>query len=129
MSHLEEQFIEQVRAAGLPEPISQHAFHPQRKWRFDFAWPEPRIAVEIQGGSWVGGHSRGRAISREYEKHNAATNWGWRVLLFDTVMVEEGIAIDMLKGSLNVPYFAWFGMYASCGHLPKKENAKRKKGI
>jgi len=123
-SQLEELFLQQVQGRHLPEPIPQYAFQPSRKWRFDFAWPNYRLAAEIQGGTWNGGHSRGRAISREYEKFNAAQNWGWRVLLFDTVMVREGLAIDVLSGSLGVT----FTPLAFVFNLPKKRNAKEKKG-
>jgi len=36
---LENELLGQIQAAGLPEPIRQHRFHPERRWRFDFAWP------------------------------------------------------------------------------------------
>lgn len=27
-------------------------FHPSRRWRFDCALPEHRVAVEVEGGVW-----------------------------------------------------------------------------
>ena len=33
----------------IPEPTRELVFAPPRKWRFDFAWPEHLVAVEIDG--------------------------------------------------------------------------------
>ena len=66
---------------GLPAPVMEHRFHPTRKWRFDFAWPAERVALEVEGGVWVGGaHGRGSGIVRDIEKYNAAAALGWRVM-------------------------------------------------
>lgn len=43
--------LTQVRAAGLPAPVTEHRFHPVRRWRFDFAWPDEHLALEIAVGS------------------------------------------------------------------------------
>lgn len=68
-------------AQGLPRALAEHRFHPERKWRFDFAWGEPRVAVEVQGGIWTKGrHTRGAALLKEWEKLNTAAALGWRVL-------------------------------------------------
>lgn len=71
-------FMEQC---GLPAPRLEVRFHPNRKWRFDFAWLGSRVALEVQGGIFSGGrHVRGAALVKEYEKLNAAAVAGWRVL-------------------------------------------------
>jgi very-short-patch-repair endonuclease len=68
-------------ASGLPKPVAEYAFHPTRKWRFDFAWVESRVVLEVQGGIWSGGrHTRGAALKKEWEKLNTAAALGWRVL-------------------------------------------------
>lgn len=70
---------------GLPTPVSEHKFHPKRRWRFDYAWPDKLTAVEIDGGIWRkggGAHSRPSNILRDMEKINAAVLLGWRVLRF-----------------------------------------------
>lgn len=72
---------------GLPPPEREVQFHPTRKWRLDFAWLKQRVAVEIQGGTFLKGktgHSSGVGIQRDCEKGNAATLLGWRVLHFTT---------------------------------------------
>ena len=69
------------RAAGLPEPVPELCFAAPRRWRFDWAWPELKLALEVQGGLFVNGrHSRGAALLKEHEKLNAAAVAGWRIL-------------------------------------------------
>jgi very-short-patch-repair endonuclease len=72
-------------AYDLPEPCEQHIFHPARKWRFDFAWPDDKVAVEIEGGTFSRkktAHKTGSGIQRDIEKGNAAVVLGWRVLRY-----------------------------------------------
>ena len=35
-----------LRSEGY-EFKQEFKFHPDRKWRFDFAWPEQKIAIEV----------------------------------------------------------------------------------
>lgn len=72
-------------AAGLPRPHSEHQFHAVRRWQFDYAFPESKIAVEVEGGIWRNGggaHSHPLNIERDIEKYNAAAMLGWRVLRY-----------------------------------------------
>lgn len=65
----------------LPDCQTEYKFHPVRKWRFDYAFVFYSIAIEVQGGIWIGGaHSRGRFLVRDYEKLNEAQLLGWIVL-------------------------------------------------
>lgn len=58
----------------------EHIFHPTRKWRFDYAVPDHRIAIEVEGGVWTQGrHTRPGGFLGDIEKYNAATLLGWRV--------------------------------------------------
>lgn len=69
------------RTGGLPEPIREFRFAPPRRWRFDYAWPEMNLALEIEGGAWTGGrHTRGAGFVKDIDKYNAATIKGWRLL-------------------------------------------------
>lgn len=70
----------QCSAMKLPKPVTEHRFHSTRRWRFDLAWPDRKVAVEIDGGGWVNGrHSRGGGIEKDAEKFAEATLLGWRV--------------------------------------------------
>jgi hypothetical protein len=48
--------IEQLEAAGLPLPHEEYFFATVigRDWRFDFAWPAYRLALEIEGALFGG---------------------------------------------------------------------------
>lgn len=40
-------------ALGLPNPQQEVRFMRERKWRFDLAWPDDKVAIEIQGGGFM----------------------------------------------------------------------------
>lgn len=70
-----------LRSVGLPAPVREHRFHPVRRWRFDYAWIEHKVALEVEGGVWTGGrHTRGAGFLGDIEKYNAAVLAGWRVV-------------------------------------------------
>ncbi len=95
MSHLEEAFAFQVRACDLPEPTREYRFHPVRKWRFDFAWPAEKIAVEVEGGEWVQGrHQRAGGFAADAQKYAEAMLLGWQVYRFPGSMITNGQAIE-----------------------------------
>ena len=72
-SDLERTFANQIRLAGLPEPVAEYRFHATRRWRFDFAYPDLKLAVEIEGGIWRRGrHNRASGFVRDAEKYNEA---------------------------------------------------------
>lgn len=56
----------------------EYSFHPTRKWRFDFALPSVRIAIEVDGQR----HRTFAGIRSDCEKLNEAARLGWRVLRF-----------------------------------------------
>ena len=92
-SRLESKFALLWRALNGPPLQAEFRFHPSRKWRFDFAHPESRTAIEIEGGVWSGGrHTRGAGYVADCEKYNAATLAGWRVFrLPDKLLTAEQV--------------------------------------
>jgi very-short-patch-repair endonuclease len=91
-------------ASWLPNPLREHMFHETRIWRLDFAWPEFKIGVEVDGGIWSrerSGH-QGAGHIRDFRKGNDAIEAGWRVLHFiPEDIVDDGgrsntIAIDKI---------------------------------
>jgi hypothetical protein len=88
---------------GLPKPEAEYRFHPERKWRFDYAWPNHfLIAVEIEGAIWTGGrHTRGSGFAKDMEKYNAAGKLGWRVFRFTPTELRKGIAQSFMKEVFN----------------------------
>ena len=105
-SDLEQAFLTRWRqlARDAPEPVSEYRFHPVRRWRLDYAWPDERVAVELQGGVWTGGrHVRGGGYRSDCEKLNALQSAGWRVYYVTAGMLDEDpvAIIEMVKASLN----------------------------
>lgn len=97
-------FALHVRLEKLIHPTREYRFNADRKWRFDFAWPDIRIAVEVEGGTSFGlsRHSRGEGFEADCEKYNAAAAKGWRVFRFTTQMVKDGRAIAEIKRHIPV---------------------------
>lgn len=67
-----------------------------RDWRLDIVIDDYRIAIEVSGGSWSGGHRRFTAQADEYDKLNRAAMEGWRVLQFTNEQVDCGYAKEFL---------------------------------
>jgi len=81
-------FEELWLAAGGPELATEHRFHPERRWRFDYAHLASKTAIEINGGIWSGGrHIRGAGYLRDREKVNTAQMLGWKVFELGTGQV------------------------------------------
>jgi len=88
----------QCKAAGLPEPERELKFHPSRKWRFDLAFTDAKIAVEVDGGVFVQGrHTRGAGVEKDCEKFAEATALGWRVHRVTPRHVTSGQAVDWIE--------------------------------
>lgn len=59
-------------------------FSIERNYRLDYAIPEFKIAIEVNGGVWAkgnSGHSSGKGILRDYEKSNLAQSLGWKLII------------------------------------------------
>ncbi|PHX05489.1 hypothetical protein [Vibrio splendidus] len=66
---------------ALPSYTAEHIFHPTRKWRLDYAWPDLKIGLEVHGGHHSNGrHVRGVGFAQDREKMNEAQLLGWIVL-------------------------------------------------
>ena len=103
ISNLEQSLLWHIQAFRLPDPILEHAFHPKRRWRFDFAWPERKVAVEVEGGTWSDGrHTTGSGFEKDCEKYNQATLLGWKVFRFTSGMIESGEAIKLIQEILEI---------------------------
>jgi hypothetical protein len=76
-SPLEKAFALAWKHTDIPI-LPQHKFHPKRKWAFDFAFPEVFLAIEIQG--YGRGHASYLGMKSDYEKHNAAIEFGWTII-------------------------------------------------
>jgi hypothetical protein len=91
---------------GAENVVAEFKFHPTRRWRFDWAIPSVKIAVEYDGH---GGFVKKGAVSRhgsitgmtgDCEKYNQARIHGWIVLRFTALYFT---AKDCLKHKLTHP--------------------------
>lgn len=100
-SPAEAKFLQMWRLASLPEPEREYRFTRQRKWRFDFAWPDALVAVEIEGGQWVyGRHNRPAGYAADAEKYNNATALGWRIFRFTPAMITPA-NLEMVRETIE----------------------------
>lgn len=106
----------QLRALGLTEGLErQWLFHDTRKFRFDFAYPAVKLAVEVDGGTWTQGrHTRGAGILADCEKSACAAILGWRVIHCVTNQVDSGEAAFWIEQALAAP--AWT-VTGGCGYV------------
>jgi len=122
-SKLEAKFLGwwQILAGDLPQPEGEYKFARDivghgpgirkrlreaglQDWRFDFAWPAQKVAVEIEGGIWVrGAHIRGEHFESDARKYNAAQTSGWSVYRFTGGMLDRDPAgcIDQVIAALG----------------------------
>jgi hypothetical protein len=73
----------QCEFIGLRPAVREHRFHPVRKWRFDLAWPELLLAIEVDGGVWIEGWNAamqgdvGNPYAWDDQPANREWNDGW----------------------------------------------------
>ena len=102
MSALEDELAAQMRLCHLPEFVRELRFHDSRMWRFDFAWPQFMVAVEVEGGIWNNGaHVRGKHVSSDCEKASEAAIAGWRVLRVTGDQIKAGKALNWIERALK----------------------------
>jgi len=78
-----------IKYFGLPDPIREYKFHIIRRWRFDFAYSNIKLAIELEGGLWQNGrHNRATGYIKDMEKYNAAVELGWGVLRYQPKNVD-----------------------------------------
>jgi len=131
---LERAFDTQFKALGsdLPKPTVNHRFHPSRKWKFDRAWAEHLVAVEIEGGIYgrqikchkcgtiqrarkkdgsVGaiirpsyGHASFARFKGDAEKYNEAAKQGWLILRFvrEDILGDPFSMVETIRSTLEI---------------------------
>jgi len=120
MSYLEESLKIQMMALKLPDPIQEYRFAAietggtgkgsrkrikeagLRDWRFDFAWPDIKLAVEVEGGAYINGsHNRGAGFEGDLEKYDRAMRLGWNIYRCGAKLVKNGEALKTIERLIN----------------------------
>lgn len=94
-------FAARLRQEGVPLPEMEHKFHPDRKWRMDFAWPHSKVFLEVEGGVWTAGHTRPSIFLKNVEKYNAAAVMGWRLLRCQPKELCRTETINMIREAIQ----------------------------
>lgn len=88
--------------------MREFRFHDERRWRFDFAYPGLKVAVECEGGIWKQGrHNRGQGFLNDCIKYNTAAELGWIVLRYPMELIESGEAKEQIKRILVRKWNEW----------------------
>lgn len=93
---------------SLPAPEVEYVFHPTRKWKFDIAWPDLKIAVEIEGlvysnrsdNQLQGRHVSVTGFKKDIEKYGAAFALGWYLLRVTSTDARNGTALNWLDAHM-----------------------------
>ena len=96
----------QLRALKIDHE-TQFRFHPERRWKFDFAIPKFQLGIEVQGLAaptyskrgklQLGGHQSIPGIKNDLEKYDEALRLGWKVYCCEQDMVITGRALKTIQ--------------------------------
>ena len=109
-SKLEDTFMALCEVNEWPTPEREVAFHEKgyiyqkrRMWRFDFAWPDLMLAVEIDGGLWSprSGHRSPAGLSSDRVKDAVAQLMGWTILHFTEVHWRDGDVEPLMEAAFD----------------------------
>jgi very-short-patch-repair endonuclease len=104
-SELERAFSTLLKQHKIPPPEAEYPLLANigRKHRADFAWPKFKVAVEVEGGAFIGGrHVQGGGFEKDIEKYNLCALQGWIVLRATRAHIASGQAMEWLKQALEV---------------------------
>lgn len=92
-----------IAAGGTGKGVRERLARARlQDWRFDVAWPEPKVAVEVDGGGFTQGrHSRGAGMESDCAKLSTAVAMGWRVLRVTPAQVTDGRALTWIEQTLG----------------------------
>lgn len=103
MSELQQELLEMMLEEGLPLAEMEYRFAPPRLWKFDLAYPDRKLAIEIEGGTWVRGrHITPSGYARDCEKYSIAALLGWTVVRVTSDMVHNKKAIKLVQIALGL---------------------------
>lgn len=105
-----------VEQQGFGRAVPEYFFaRPRRQFRFDFAWPDRKVALEREGGRFVcvvcpcglkrtvfvSRHTDREGYERDVLKYSLAAILGWAVVRVTPRMIESGQAAELVLGALR----------------------------
>ena len=95
-SPAEEHLALALQAAGLT-PVRQHRYLLDRKFAADFAWPDIKVALEVDGAV----HRIKGTFKASFERAYLLTMDGWTVLHVGREQVMDGTALEWINNLLD----------------------------
>src|SRR6266567_1586530 len=94
----------QLKHLGAPVFEVEYRFNtPDTDHRWDIAFTEEKLAVEVNGGIWIqGAHAHPTTIIRNMKKGNLGALRGWRVLAFEPREVKTGGPVNLILEALGI---------------------------
>jgi very-short-patch-repair endonuclease len=84
------------------EVEAEFYFAKPRRWRFDYAIVEQRIAVEVEGGVWTRGrHTRGAGFLKDLVKYNEAAVRGWTLIRTTPDTLVSQTTLDLIRRAIE----------------------------
>ncbi len=99
------------------EVVKELRFHEKRMWRFDYAIPDHKIAIEVEGGVYKkrtykdkrtgetitttgGRHNSADGFINDIEKYNTGTLLGWRIFRVTPSDLLKKATFDLIKQAI-----------------------------
>lgn len=90
-----------LKGRNLPLPVPEYRFAAPRRWRFDYAWPDAELALEVEGGAFTRGrHTRGVGFINDMEKYSEAAVRGWAVIRVTPSQLLQPRTLDWIARGL-----------------------------
>lgn len=97
-----------LREMTVFEMVPEYRFHDRRRWRFDYAFPGLRVALEKEGGVFMGSmgrHTSGKGFTDDCEKYSVAASMGWLVIRATTTQIRKQLFVPWLADALALREF------------------------
>lgn len=95
-------FCALVRSDIKVDIVKEFRFLKNRRFRFDYAIPEYKIAIEQEGGIWTNGrHVRGAGYKRDMEKYSLAAVEGWVVIRRTPQELSTNETLNLIKRAIQ----------------------------
>ena len=95
--------VEDVLAAALEKslgvaPVREFAFHKHRRWRYDVAYPEQGVCIDINGHR---SHRTAKARRNDAAKLNAATELGYAVFIYPAESIYTASRLERVVAQIS----------------------------
>lgn len=83
----------------------EYFFSTERLYRLDYCFPEYKVGLEVDGGTWSkerSGHSSGTGLARDREKSTLLATLGWSLIRVTPQELMTAKTIETIKRIVNL---------------------------